>query len=319
MILPRVVNGARFDSFASWKKTRSSFWVAKKWPSVHRWLFDAFFSWIVKSAWGKLDADWRLDRIHRNPYYATTVSGIVVNDHLVPALRDGKVTSVVGVRRIVGPRSVELDDGTMLEDIDAIIACTGYGNTLGPLEDIITRTKTHPDVLPIPDLYQGIFPLEHTTSLAVLNHVIVMESASLCRELAALAVAQIWAGKSPLPSAAEMQTQVAQRQAWFVATTLETPLPVYEGTTEAHDWLRWVDEAAGTGMYEHLGWTAKGVGFFLREPRLCSAMSWGVNTPHLYRVFETGKRRAWEGARGAIERANYLSRVDLGEAKKKAL
>ncbi|KAH6888404.1 flavin monooxygenase-like protein [Thelonectria olida] len=314
MIFPRIVNGSRFDAFASWKKVRSGFWVAKYLPSVHRRMFDAFFSWVLNVSWGKLDPQWRLDR---NPYYATTISGMVINDHLIPALRDGSVTSTAGVRKVIGPRSVELADGTVLEDIDTIIACTGYDNPLQAFDGIVNRTKTHPDVPPIPDLYQGIFPIQHADSLAVLNHVIVMDSPVTCRELASLAIAQIWAGKSHLPPVEEMEAQIRRRQAWFTDLTLETPLPVHEGTTEPHEWLRWVNDMAGTGVYEYLGWTTHGIWFFLREPKLCNLLSWGVNTPHMYRLFETGKRKAWDGAREAVERVNYLSKVDLEQVKPK--
>ncbi|KAM5358214.1 hypothetical protein ACJZ2D_015489 [Fusarium nematophilum] len=315
LIFPRLVNGQRFDAFASWKKTRMGFWVAKHLPSLHRKMFDSFFSWVAWKSWGKLDPQWRLDR---NPYYATSISGMVINDHLVPALRAGEVTSTAGVKRILGSRTVELDDGTVLEDVDAIIACTGYNNSLKVLDGIVKYTRPHADVRPIPELYQGIFPLDHADSIACLNYVIVMEGAATIRELSAMAVAQVWAGKSTLPSASTMEAQVREHEAWFTDLCLATPLPQYEGQVEAHSWLRFVDDAAGTGVYEHLGWTLKGIRFWLREPKLCSLMAWGVNTPHLYRVFETGKRKAWDGAREAIRHVNALSDIDLGYAKPKA-
>ncbi|KAF4973970.1 hypothetical protein FZEAL_9077 [Fusarium zealandicum] len=309
MVFPRMLNGQRFDAFASWKKTRTGFWVAKHLPSVHRWIFDGFFSWIVWKAWGKLDPQWRLDR---NAYYATTISGMVVNDHLVPALRAGDVTSTAGVKRILGPRSVELDDGIILDNVDAIIACTGYNNSLRVLDGIVNYSRPHADARPIPDLYQGIFPLGHTDSIACLNYVIVMDSAATAREVAAMAVAEIWAGKSALPPTSAMETWVRKHQAWFTKLCLSNPLPQYDGQIEAHGWFKFVNEMAGTGVYEHLGWTVKGIRFWLREPKLCSMMAWGVNTPHIYRVFETGKRKAWDGARDEIRHVNELSDIDLG-------
>ncbi|KAM6525723.1 hypothetical protein FALCPG4_011260 [Fusarium falciforme] len=314
LVFPRVVNGQRFDAFASWKKTRIGFWIAKHLPSFHRKMFDSFFNWVVSKSWGKLDPQWRLER---NAFYATTISGLVINDHLVPALRDGKVTSTAGVRRILGPRSVELDDDTILEDVDAIIACTGYNNSLQVLDGIINYSRPHPDVRPIPDLYQGLFPLGYSDSLACLNYIVIMESASVARELAGMAIAQVWAGRSTLPSGSVMQDWVRQHQAWFANLCLTNPLPQYEGQLEAHDWLKFVDDKAGTGMYEHLSWTLKGIRFWLREPKLCSLMAWGVNSPHLYRVFETGKRKAWDGAGDAIRHVNLLSDIDLGYVKPK--
>jgi dimethylaniline monooxygenase (N-oxide forming) len=217
----------------------------------------------------------------------------------------------------LGPRSVELDDDTILEDVDAIITCTGYNNSLQVLDGIIKYSHPHPDVRPIPDLYQGLFPLGYSDSLACLNYIVIMESASMARELAGMAIAQVWAGKSTLPSDSTMQDWVRQHQAWFANLCLTNPLPQYEGQLEAHDWLKFVDDKAGTGMYEHLSWTLKGIWFWLREPRLCSLMAWGVNSPHLYRVFETGKRKAWDGAGDAIRHVNLLSDIDLGYVKPK--
>ncbi|KAF4473024.1 flavin containing monooxygenase 9 [Fusarium albosuccineum] len=308
MVFPRIANGQRFDAFASWKATRMGFWVAKHLPSVHRMMFDSFFSWIVWKSWGKLDPQWRLDR---NAYYATTISGMIVNDNLVPVLRAGKVTSTAGLRRVLGPRSVELDDGTILEGIDAIVACTGYSNSLKVIDNIVNYSRPQPDARPQPDLYQGIFPLGYTDSLACLNYIIIMDSASMARELAAMAVAQVWAGKSSLPSASVMESWVRKHQAWFAELCLSNPLPQYDGQIQAHGWLKFVNEMAGTGVYEHLGWTLKGIRFWMREPKLCSMMAGGVNTPHIYRVFETGKRKAWEGAKDAIKHVNEQSKIDL--------
>ncbi|KAH8675115.1 flavin monooxygenase-like protein [Ilyonectria robusta] len=314
LVVPRLVNGVRFDSFASWKKTRVGFWASKVMPAFHRWMFDMFFSWIVQAVWGDLDPQWRLDR---NAYYATTISGIVINDDIIATLRDGRVESTAGVRKIVGPRSVELDDGTVLDEVDTIIACTGYLNTLHVLDGIVNYSQPHPDVRPMADIYQGIFPLGYTDSLACLNYAVVMEIATTCRELSSMAIAQVWAGKSKLPPAEEMEAQVREHQTWFVNLSLETPLQIIEGTIEPHEWLKFVNETAGTGVYENLGWTLQGIRFAIREPRLSFMMQWGVNSPHIYRVFETGKRKAWDGARGAIKHVNHLSDIDLAEAKSK--
>lgn len=312
MVFPRMVAGERFDKFANWKMTRWGFVIAKHFPAFHRWMFDKFFTMIVDKSWGKLDPKWRLDR---TPYYATTISGMVVNDDLIPALRAGTVESTHGVRKILGPRTVELDDGTVLEDIDAMIACTGYINTLLPINDILDYWQPLPTIRPMPDLYQGIFPICYEDSVACLNYAIVMDTAATCRELSALAVAQVWAGKSKLPPRQEMHRAMDRHHLWFMARCLETELPQYEGLREPAEWLRFVNDMAGTGVYEHLGWTMKGIKFWLTEPSLYKMMAWGVNSPHMYRVFETGKRKAWDGAREAIRNVNRLSELDLKASK----
>ena len=45
---------------------------------------------------------------------------------LADNLKDGSVKSVMGIQEITGPKTVMLTDGTVLEDIDAIIFCSGY-------------------------------------------------------------------------------------------------------------------------------------------------------------------------------------------------
>ncbi|KAF7563593.1 hypothetical protein G7046_g550 [Stylonectria norvegica] len=312
MVFPRMVNGERFDKFATWKMTRLAFLIGRIFPAIHRFVYDMFFSWIVWKSWGRLDPQWRLDR---TPFYATTISGMVVSDDLVPALRAGSVISTTGVRRICGPHSVEFDDGSVIDNVDAIIACTGYRNSLHLLNGIVKYSHPHPAVLPMPDLYQGIFAVEHADSIACLNYAIVQDNAATCRELAALAVAQVWAGKSRLPPREQMEVQLQQHRDWFVKRTLECPLPQYQGTVEPDKWLRFVNDMAGTGVYERFGWTVQGFRFCLSEPSLYRLMAWGVNSPHIYRVFETGKRKAWPGAREAIRHINRMSDIDLGSTK----
>jgi dimethylaniline monooxygenase (N-oxide forming) len=244
---------------------------------------------------------------------------MIVSDDLIPALRDGRIISVYGLRRIRGARSVELDDDSIIDDVDAIIACTGYHTSFDVLNpSVISFSKPHPDVRAMPNLYQNIFPLEYADSLACLNYVVLQDNAATAKELAGMAVAQIWAGKTKLPSRDAMISQVRIHQAWFVQRCLDSPMPQYDGLVQSHDWLRFVNIAAGTGVYEHLGWTLQSILFFLREPSLYLLMAWGVHSPHIYRVFETGKRKAWSGARAAILHINHESDIDLGKVKTKA-
>ncbi|KAF7535002.1 hypothetical protein G7Z17_g13274 [Cylindrodendrum hubeiense] len=280
MILPRFTSGTRLDAFASWKRTRVMFWVGNVMPALHRWIMHLYLTWIVRLAWGNLDPQWRLDR---NVYQATTTSAYVFNDRIIPALRNGRVTSTASVRKIVG------------------LARWSYINTLEMLEGIVSYSQPHPDVRPIADLYHGMFPPGYIDSLACLNYTIGIDSTITCKELASMAIAQVWAGKSKLPSTEEM----------------ESPIAIWNVIVEPHEWLKFVNETAGTGVYENLCLTLQGIRFFMREPKLSYMMQCRVNTPHIYRLFETGKRKAWDGAREAIEHVNHLSDIDLAEVKRK--
>lgn len=247
---------------------------------------------------------------------------MIVNDDLVRLLREGRIKSTHGVKRICGPRSLEMDDGTRLEDVDAIIACTGYGTSFGISSSVLSYSQTSPDSTPLPNLYRNIFPIEHADSMAFVSYLIIMESATLTRELAGMAVAQIWAGKSHLPSREDMDRTVCEQHDWFVRKSKREPLPLYEGIVDPHLWSIFVNDAAGTGINEYFGWTLKGLWFTLSEPLLYFRMTWGTNTPHMYRLFDTGKRKVWGDARDAILRANDVEatspRGGLWRAKLKA-
>lgn len=314
-IIPRMVGEQRFDAFASWRATRLGFLVSLYAPWLHMWAFYHFFASVANKTWGRLDPAWRLDP---NRDCAVNISGMIINDHLVPALRQGKIKSVHGVARVKGGKTVELDDGREVE-VDVIVACTGYHTSFGPFGAAVTFSKPHQDVPPQPDLYRNIFPIDHADSLAVLNYIVAMDSAATMRELAGMAIAQVWAGKKSLPPRVEMRAQIDEQHTWFANKTLASPMTNFEGEMEPYSWLTWVDQMAGTGMFEHMGWTWKGIKFWLSEPRFCMLMGWGVNSPHLYRFFETGGRKAWAGARAAIMHVNELSDIDLGKKKKKDL
>lgn len=218
LIIPRMADGKRFDSVASWKVTRLGHWLERLVPAVHRWVFYQAFNAAHKSAWGQLDPAWKLDSDYSN---ATNVAGIVLNDNIVPALREGSIISVPYIERVTGgPRSVQFTDGRTLDDVDCIIACTGYKSCLEITGEAIPHSQPAPDVGHLPRLYQNIFPVVHADSLAVLSYNAFMDNASTCRELAGMAIAQLWAGKSTLPSRDEMESQIEEYQDWFVRRCL---------------------------------------------------------------------------------------------------
>lgn len=312
-----MVDGQRFDKAFSWKATRLGFFLNEALPRVGQWLTNNIFLSAMHKAWGVIEPEFRLQA---HPRYTDNVSTILINDDLIPALRAGRVLSTYGVRKVVGPRTLELDDGSVLEDVDAIIACTGYNTSFDILGDAITFTQTSdfPKVPSQPDLYQNVFSLSYPGSLAFLNFIVAPENAAGCRELASMAIAQVWAGKSRLPSVAQMEREVAAHQVWFEGRCLSEPVPQLPGLIRGAPWLQFMHETAGTGLYEYLGgggWLGswKGWMFALRNLGMYMTMAYGVNTPHLWRFFETGKRRAWEGAEEAILRVNELSKKDLAK------
>lgn len=274
-------------------------------------MFHMAFTSMMKKAWGPLNPEWRFGN---NYYYGTDISALIINDGLVPALREGSVISTAAAKGVTGPRTVVLADGAIVEDVDCIVACTGYTSSLTIFGDAIEYSQPTPECRDLPRLYQNISPVDYADSLACIGYLALVDNAALCRELAGMAIAQIWAGKSPLPPRREMQLQIHRQHRWFAERSRRHPIPQLDGLVEPHSWSQFVNDAAGTGVNKYFGWTFKGLLFSLLHPMLYMQLAWGMANPHVYRLFETGKRKAWPGAREAVSRVNVESAKDIKES-----
>jgi dimethylaniline monooxygenase (N-oxide forming) len=235
------------------------YWINEHLPVLSTWLTNSMFRSTMQRAWGTIEPEYRLQPDLR---YAGNPVTLLINDDLVPALRDGRVRSAYGIRRVVGAKRVEMEDGSVLEDIDAIVACTGYHTSFDLLGDAMTfkhTTATGRDALkvpPQPDLYQNVFSLSYPDSLACLNYIAIPENTAGCSELASMAIAQVWSGKTCLPPLAEMRREVSFHQSWFERRCLREPVTQLPGMVRGGPWLEFVHRAAGTGLYENLScWT----------------------------------------------------------------
>ncbi|CAI4213413.1 unnamed protein product [Parascedosporium putredinis] len=125
-------------------------------------------------------------------------------------------------------------------------------------------------------------------------------------DLASMALAQVWAGASaaPLPSRKEM-IRVTDAAYDAACDEAERSLKVrHPGWVNGYEFMAWASDAAGTGVNEKLGWGPRGLAFWLANPGLCGLLMGGIYSPHMFRLFETGKRKAWEGAEEEIRRVN---------------
>lgn len=117
----------------------------------------------------KIRPEWRFEHAGKVP---------VVSDTLIPCLEDGSISSVAGIRRILGATEVELQDGTRLE-VDAIIWCTGYTSDFSMIEPRFDPTCRPQQWLDASGsngkslfrLYHNVFSLEKPGSLAFLGNV----------------------------------------------------------------------------------------------------------------------------------------------------
>ncbi|KAF3940055.1 hypothetical protein ABW19_dt0209252 [Dactylella cylindrospora] len=231
----------------------------------------------------------------------------IISDNLVGALEAGQIQSVPSLRRVTGKDTVELTDGTSLT-IDTIIFCTGYKTEYSILEPeydpTTATTKAWHEApgsnnKPLPRLYQNIFSLKAPQSLAFLGGVAFPTPAFVIYDLATMAIAQVWKGTSKLPSEIDMEKAVDEHHEWVVS--LAKRGSVYPGIVKPGPWTHWVNDAAGTGVNEMLGYGLSGWSFWWRDRAFCNLLMDGLASPHMYRVFD-GKRKKWDGVREAIEK-----------------
>jgi dimethylaniline monooxygenase (N-oxide forming) len=240
------------------------------------------------------------------------------------SLANGSVKTVTSISGITGPKSVALADGTVLQDIDAIIVCTGYhydssvldGTPGDPLDPqlapdgykAIRATKYHSAQDPFPRLYLGLLSPIYPESLAVLGQTAMAGGTFAYCDLFTQAIASLWSGAYPMPSKAEMERSIDKHYKYLVSCLDTAPVP--------HQWLlinndelyRFVNMAAGTGVIEKLGnWSLECWKFWWSNRKLYKMMMDGANVASAYRIFDMGRgRKPWEGAKENFEKVNSV-------------
>lgn len=259
-------------------------------PRTTERLLNAFVKMIQGQAFN-IRPEWGL-----SPAPSLKHSVPIVSDEIVDALESGAVESVKGLRRVVGPRTIELEDGSRLE-VDSIILCTGYKADYSLLDSRFDPTRnTRPDWAaasgsrgkPLPRLYQNIISLDFPDSLAFMGSVAFATPAFQLYDMASMALTQIWKGTSPMPPKVEMEAAVDACHAWIC--DLARQGNVFPGLVKQHEWMAWANRTAGTGVDEYLGWGWKGLKFWITQPRFYNLLVSGVYSPHLYRLFP-GRRK----------------------------
>ncbi|KAH9211916.1 flavin-containing monooxygenase-like protein [Leptodontidium sp. 2 PMI_412] len=340
LLLPRYGDdGATSDQAASLKFTLFMAFMYRHFPLVINWLLNKILIGMSAKAFPDLPEEWGM-----RPAPHVAIATPLMADTLWTHLRSGFAEPVTAVKRVRGPKCVELMSGRVVEDVDSIVYCTGY-NTNIP-EGLIPKTSgagsstgtgtgtesLHPypgdSAGQEPYLYRNIFPLHSDeavrNSIAFLGHGAIIFPGLSQFELNAMAISQIWLGNSALPSHHEMvswyKRNKAERQsnvAYYGALENSTYYPTF---MNMGDHLKWVDDTAGTGVYRNLGtawvnWRAWRL--WWRDRELYTLCMGGLLTPFVWRLFETGKRRAmgWGECREMILRQNWLA----GEQKRRML
>ncbi|KAI1273295.1 FAD/NAD(P)-binding domain-containing protein [Xylaria sp. FL0933] len=211
-----------------------------------------------------------------------------------------------------------------------------------------TPTTTMNGRLELPRLYQMLFPPRHASSVAVLSWMSAVETSWCVSELASMAVSQLWAADvasrpptvaigggfhpppqssssstSPpktrqirrkpaqLPSAAVMNASIDKYHAWWRRGWARES-SARPGLIQPYNFYSFLHEAAGTGMYSHVGHSLSPRNWLLwwKDRELHGWLTKGPASSHAWRIFETNPegipgcgRRVWPEARRAVRDA----------------
>lgn len=314
--------GTTFDQDLTLGFTKFQIWLTDVAPSLFYWLLNTMLRRMSLTSFPN-----QPESLTALPVPSLETTAPLLADELYPLLNSGFVKPVGAVKRVVGPKFVELADGRVIDDMDQIIYCTGYDPCI-PFID--KEHDPYPVVGEPPVLYRNTYPLHSDpavrNSLVFLGHAAVVFPGLVQHELITLATCMIWTGKSQLPPLEDMRKWYSDNRAWRnnVKRRQKRISTFYTFFMPFSDHLRFFDSMSGTDVFSHFGWSWKAWQFWWSDRELYNRCMKGLFTPTIFRLFDSGKRKAWPQARAqiihdqnfAVERAAKRKTV-LEEKKRK--
>lgn len=278
--------------------------VQRNFPNTARTIADLGCRYMMWNTWGRLNPEWRL-----TPFPSITLSIPSTSANIISSLKDGTLTSLHGLKRFTGPRSIEFEDGTVLEDVDVVISATGYTADFGVAPFVEQSRPPNYDGPPMARLWMNLFPPRYADSVCLLCYSGFGKNNGFSfSDVVSMAVSNVWRGVHPIPLREEMEKQVSTHHSW-VASRWRLDNKIDVSMVKQWEFQGFLHEVAGTGMEENLGWGWKGWKFWWQDREMYKLISDGVETSHAFRFFETGKRKTFPGAREAIIHANKAVKV----------
>jgi dimethylaniline monooxygenase (N-oxide forming) len=249
----------------------------------------------------------------------------LIADVLYPFLESGFAEPVPLISKVVGENAVELANGQVLEDIDAIIYCTGYDFAVPFLSE---EFNPYPVIGEPSYLYRGIIPLHPDPSvrdsLAFVGQAAVTFPGFVQTELQAMAVSQMWRGTSQIPSLDEMKQWHNGWLQWRkdLMARQKVKSTFYTAFVPLGDYLTWLDKTTGTGIFDNFGWLKpRAWAFWWKDKELYKLCKAGLFAPAIWRLFDMGKRKPmeWDRAKEMIFSENERAKKQVQrtlEAKK---
>ena len=271
---------------------------------MYDWLIDWAIGNMSKKSFPNVPAEWNF-----SPAPSVSTNAPLMANDIYPHLESGFAEPVSTVRKITGPKTVELQDGRLLTDIDAIVFCTGYDIEVPFLPP---EFDPYPIVGEPPVLYRHMFPLSSDpkvrNSLAFVGLCAVTFPGYAKFEAQAMAISQIWLGNSSLPPLSKMKQWHSDYLTWrsdLLTRHHRASSSFHTLFLPMGDFLRWVDETAGIGLFANFGWfSARAWALWWKDRELYNMALTGLFSPAIWRLFDMGKRKPWVGAREQIFRDN---------------
>ncbi|KAJ1173081.1 hypothetical protein NDU88_004923 [Pleurodeles waltl] len=205
-----------------------------------------------------------------------------INDDLPNRIISGKILMKPNVKRFTETAAI-FEDGTIEEDIDVVIFCTGYSFSFPFIDDSVIQVNSNKTTL-----YRMVFPpkLEKPT-MAFIGLIQPIGAIMPISELQARWATRIFKGLLKLPSSTEMMMEYTKRKEIMEKRYVDSPRHTIQV-----DYVDYVDEISS-----QFGAKPNLFTIFLKDPVLAKELFFGPVTPYQYRLTGPGK---WEGARKAI-------------------
>ncbi|CAI9549248.1 unnamed protein product [Staurois parvus] len=205
----------------------------------------------------------------------------IVNDYLPSQILCGAIKVKPNISTFT-ETSVIFEDGSVVEDLDAVIFATGYSISFPFLEDSVIRVDNNKVAL-----YKNVFPLSHEKpTMAFLGLVQPLGSLLAVSEIQARWATQVFK---------VLVTLSSRKSNCYNAITVLSSLNSFgrgRFQTLQTFFISYMDEIA-----VEIGVRPNIVVLFLKEPSLAWNVFFGPCTPYQYRLTGPGK---WSGARKAI-------------------
>ncbi|XP_070550067.1 flavin-containing monooxygenase 2-like [Ptychodera flava] len=213
------------------------------------------------------------------------VNSSMICDDMQDRLTQGQIKPKVDIKEI-RQNDVIFKDGTILENVDAVVFATGYDFTVPTIDDSWLYDESDKA-----EIYKYIFParLEHPEKLALINLLNNYGSHWPVAELQSRVAARVFAGHIELPDKATMKIDIDQRIKY-----------------ERNKYYYILSGPYTEELADMLGVRPSFWRLLLSDPKLAMAYKYGPMVPFWYRLEGPG---AWPGARdrilNAIENTTY--------------